>query len=103
MNRAIIGSNISATAKGTIRWIVYTDDGQPIPIEIDTLNVPTLQIWLLSPQQLGKQNLTLAQPTFIMRGNTSTLAWQGHSKAIAHNAHFNLPILFTNNERITVY
>ena len=101
VNIAGIGSNLSATARGTVRWIVHTDNGLLVPIEIDALYVPALPIRLLSPQQLGKQNISSDQPTFTMRGNTSTLVWQGHSKTITHQAQSTLPVLFASTARTT--
>ena len=80
---------------GTVRYDVIDDDGNKVSIIInDAIHVPTLEIRLISIQQIAQQSNDPLAGCHILANNL-TLQWDGHTKTIPYNKTSNLPILYT--------
>ena len=80
---------------GTFIFTVVTDSGYTTDIIIhDAIYVPTLNVRLLSIQQLCQQTLDLKMEAVV--GSTHLkLRWGRHVKSVPYNGTSNLPVLCT--------
>ena len=80
---------------GTVEYTVVDDTGTSHPIRChDAIHVPSLDIRLISPQQIAQQD-KLGSTEAIVRGNHLFFKWDGHSKTIPYHGESNLPVLVT--------
>ena len=96
-----IANQLTATAIGTVNWLVNDDNGLPATIALLAMYVPGLPIRLLSPQHLHQTSPSNSD-SFSTRSHTSTLRWHLHTKTIHHNQHNNLPILRAQNHTASI-
>ena len=80
---------------GTVKYTVVTDSGNTTDIIIhDVIYVPTLNVRLLSIQQLCQQTLELKTEAVV--GPTHLiLRWGKHVKSVPYNGTSNFPVLCT--------
>ena len=80
---------------GTVTYTVIDDHGKKVNLVIrDSIHVPTLDIRLVSVQQLAQQNVNPDAGGYVT-ADYLKLTWDNHVKIVPYHSNSNLPILFT--------
>ena len=83
------------TETGTLKYTVLDDNGDQVNLLInDAIHVPTMDVRLISLQQIAQQSKDKAAGADI-REKACYLQWNGLVKTVPYQAGSNLPILYT--------
>ena len=83
--------NIVST--GTVKYTVIDDNGKKVNLLIrDSIHVPTLDVRLISVQQLAQQNANSDAGGHVT-ADYLKLTWDNHVKTVPYHSNSNLPIL----------